>query len=152
LELSESLAYLLFDDGNFTLDTGVSLRYAYAFSFAMQIPNASLPWGAPLADLSVGDPTPSVYNLTHIQVTIPLTFENHAFFPVTGQVLLDLYNSTRASLGSGSTLVDVAPESPYAGAIVILLPVDAGFTATGYVDLSFENPMFNVGPVEYAYG
>ena len=143
---------LLFEDGNFTMDTYVSMRYAYAFSFQLQIPNMSMPWGAPLYNFSLGDPAPSPLNLTHYRIAVPLAFENHAFLNVSGSVHLEIRNSTRDLMGSGTTVVDVLPGLSYDGLIEIVVPVENQLTETGYVSLSFEHPVFSFGPVENTYG
>ena len=151
----ENLSYLLFEDGNFTMDTYVGMRYAYAFYFQLQIPNMSMPWGAPFYNLTIGEPpTPSYFNTTHYLLAIPLSLENHAFFSVTGMVRLEIRNSTRDYVGSGTTVVDISPESPYNGLIEVFIPIDniPNLTDTGYVYIYFENPVFSFEEKEIPYG
>jgi len=157
LGILENLLYLLFEDGNFTMDTYVGMRYAYTFYFQLQIPNMSTPWGAPFYNLSIEElPLPTLYNLTHFILAIPLSFENHAFFNVTGIVRMEILNSGREFIGSGITVLDVQPGSPndptpYNGLISVIIPINQ-LTDTGYVNFYFENSIFKFGPVEKTYG
>lgn len=161
-EILENLIYLLFEDGNLSIDTYVGIRYAYAFYFQMEMPNVSMPWGAPFYNLTIGElPSlplpPSSFNGTHYLITIPLSFENHAFFNVTGAMRLEILNSTRNYLGSGTTFVNILPGSPYDptpynGVIEVSIPIENMLTDTGYLYIYFENSIFNFGTVEKTYG
>jgi len=161
-EILENLMYLLFEDGNLSIDTYIGIRYAYAFSFQMEMPNMSMPWGAPFYNLSIGEPPslplpPSSFNGTHYLITIPLSFENHAFFNVTGVMKLEILNSTRNYVGSGTTVVNILPGSPYDptpynGTLEVSVPIENKLTDTGYLIIHFENSIFSFGPVEKTYG
>ncbi len=159
LGILENLDHLFFEDGNFSIDTYVKMRYAKTFSFQLMIPNISMPWRAPFYNLSVGEPPslplpPSSFNGTHYLLAISISFENHAFFDVVGMMRLKIYNDQRKDVGSGIGFVNSTAESVYADQITVNIPQEnlSNMTEKGYIDIYFENTNFKFGPVEITYG
>ena len=78
-------------------------------------------------------------------------FENHAFFDVNGTVHLKVYNSEGQYIGSGDRAINVEAGHGYGGLVeVVIDPLN--FTGSGYVEISFENPMFGyveLGRIDY---
>jgi len=148
---SRDLTYLLLEDGNFTLATSVSLRFAYAIPLRMSL-NATMPWGAPLHNFSVGGLSFDLFNLTHLKALIPLGFENHSpFLDINATVRFELYNDTGGIIGSETIDLHRPPNSEFEEdrGEVLLSRLDA--TPSGKVRVYFETPQFRYELPEFRY-
>jgi len=142
--VAKNLTYLT-RDSELRMDLSIGLRYAYALSFQLIMPNMSrMPWGAPLYNLSVGEVF-SHYNGTHHLLDIPFSFENHSFFNATGIMQFEVYSGQGEYLGSGATHVSAPHGSRYEDQIEVIVSEE---TPTGYVHIYFES----FGPVVKPYG
>ncbi len=152
LSLSDlNLTALAFEDTNFETNTSIMLKFARAIPFQIST-NASMPWGAPLYNLSIGEIGYN-FNGTHLIGTANLSFENHSpFFSVTGAIRYELYNSEGEQAGSGSTNVDVAPCSGYQGQAEIVISDPMKLTPSGEVYVYFDMTVFSLGPLVIPYG
>ena len=142
-----SLDYLpfLFEDSEFNVEIFVGLNFARAVPVQLST-NATIPWGAPLADFSVGSVSVSPLNSTHAEASIPLSFENHAILDLTGTLTLELYNDSQNMITSGETAIRVPSQQSYSDRIVMYTSLqDASkVTSSGKVHVIFETPMFTV--------
>jgi len=152
LSLSDlNLTALAFEDTNFETNTIVALKFARAIPVQMST-NASIPWGAPLYNLSIGE-IGYKFNDTHLIGTVNLTFENHSpFFSVTGTIRCEFYNSKGEYLGSGGTNVDVPPYSGYQGQMELALNDPTKLTPNGEIRVYFDMTIFSLGPLVIPYG
>jgi hypothetical protein len=148
---------LLQQDKNYLFnDTELKIYEAVGMKIADVIPvqastNLSMPWGAPLYNFSLGEPTYAPYNLTHFRVTIPISFENHAFFDLAGDMRIRMYNSTGSRVGRARTSFEAYANSPYNGFIEFYVLM-TGTTPTGRFEVSFSTPIFDYGPLVIHYG
>jgi len=140
----------LFNDTEMRINEIVSMRIAEVIPVQAST-NLSEPWGAPLYNFALGEIEYSAYNLTHLRAIIPLSFENHALFDLTGNIQMRMYNSTDSLLGEGQTAIDVAQNSPYNGYLELYVS-PAGITANGRFEVDFITPFFNIGPLVIPYG
>jgi len=148
---SGNLTYLLTEDGNFTIATWVSLRFAYAIPLGMSL-NATMPWGAPLHNLSIGSPSFEALNLTHLRALIPLGFENHSpFLDMNATVRFEVYNATGGTIGSETLDVHAPPNSGFMDRGEVLVSL-LGLTPSGEVRVYLETPQFSYGPLVMPYG
>ena len=142
-----SMDYLpfLFEDSEFNAEIFVGLNFARAVPVQLST-NASIPWGAPLADFSVGSVSVTPLNSTHAEASIPLSFENHAILDLTGTLTLELYNDSQNMITSEETIVRVPSQQSYSDRIVMYTSLqDASkVTSSGNVHVIFETPMFTV--------
>jgi len=142
-----SMDYLpfLFEDSEFNVEIFVGLNFARAVPVQLST-NATIPWGAPLADFSVGSVSVSPLNSTHAEASIPLSFENHAILDLTGTLTLELYNDSQNMITSGETVIRVPSHQSYSDRIVMYTSLqDASkVTSSGKVHVIFETPMFTV--------
>ena len=142
-----SLDYLpfLFEDSEFNVEIFVGLNFARAVPVQLST-NATIPWGAPLADFSVGSVSVSSLNSTHAEASIPLSFENHAILDLSGTLTLELYNDSQNMITSGETAIRVPSHQSYSDRIVMYTSLqDASkVTSSGKVHVIFETPMFTV--------
>jgi hypothetical protein len=84
-------------------------------------------------------------------ITIPIVFENHAFFDLTGNIQIYMYNSTNALLGEGQAVIE-APQNALYKEYVELNVSTVEITETGYFEVYFSTPFFNFGPLVFPYG
>jgi hypothetical protein len=148
---------LLQADKNYLFnDTQLKIYEVVGLEIADVIPvhastNLSMLWGAPLYNFSLGEPIYAPYNLTHFRVTVPISFENHAFFDLVGSVRTRMYNSTGARVGRGRTSLEAYANSPYEGFVEFYVSM-AGTTPTGRFEISFSTSIFDYGPLVIPYG
>lgn len=142
-----SLDYLplLFEDSEFNVEIFVGLNFARAVPVQLST-NATIPWGAPLADFSVGSISVSPINSTHAEASMPLSFENHAILDLTGTLKLELCNDSQKLITSGETVITAPSQQRYSDRIVMYTSLqDASkVTSSGKVHVIFETPMFTV--------
>jgi hypothetical protein len=140
----------LFEDMEMRINEMVSMKLAEMIPVQAST-NFSVPWGAPLYNFTLGEIAYSAYNLTHLRAVVPVSFENHAFFDLTGNIQMRMYNSTDALLGEGQTAIEVAQNSPYDGYVDVYVST-VGITSDGRFEVYFTTPFFNAGPLVIPYG
>ena len=142
-----SLDYLplLFEDSEFNLEIFVGLNFAQVVPVQLST-NATIPWGAPLANFSVGSISVSPFNSTHAEASMPLNFENHAILDLTGKLKLEVYNDSQKLITSGETVVNSPSQQRYSDRIVMYTSLQnaSKVTSSGKVHVIFETPMFTV--------
>jgi len=79
----------------------LNFRVAYAIAFNI-VNNFSTHWGAPFHNLTC---KPLGYNEATHTFSFFVSFNNHAFFPIRGPLIIKLYNSDNAEIGE--TLLDL---------------------------------------------
>jgi hypothetical protein len=148
---------LLQRDENFLFnDTELGINEIGSIRIAGIIPvqastNFSMPWGAPLCNFALGPYQYTPINLTHVSVSIPISFENHASFDIDGSIRIRMYNSTNGQIGRGRTDIQVIHNSPYSGYISFNVQT-AGMTQNGRFEVYFRTSFFNYGPIVIPYG
>ena len=109
---SKNTTYLLFNSGNFSIEIFAGLVFARVFPFQISI-NASMPWGAPFSNFSIGEVSFDYVNRT---VSVPLSFKNDSpYFDVSGNVHFDVYNYENVLVDSGATTLYVKSGDSYEG-------------------------------------
>ena len=137
-------------------DTELKIYEKVGLSIAEVIPvqgsaNFSMPWGAPLYNFTLGNAEYTPYNLTHLKVVVPISFENHAFFDLVGKIQIQMYNSINIVVGKGQTNVEAHHNSPYNGHLEFYISI-GGITAIGHFEVYFLTTLFNYGPLVIPYG
>ncbi|NIR87554.1 hypothetical protein GWO13_08375 [Candidatus Bathyarchaeota archaeon] len=147
IELSDVMKHieLIFNDSFFMFDTFVTLNFAHIVPVQVSM-NMTVPWGAPFSNVSAGEISVLSFNSTHVRVVVPLSFENHSFFNITGTMQLEIYNDVDEFVTYGETNLDVQPQSTYNEQIDMYLSLEdaSKLTETGRLHLIFETPMFTV--------
>jgi hypothetical protein len=136
-------------------DTELRVNETVSMSAAEVVPiQASsylpIPWGAPLHNLALGMPEFVAYNSTHLRVNIPFSFENHAFFDLTGSVKARIYNNANVLIGQGQTNMEVSQRSPYHGDLELYI-LSRTIPRT-HVEVLFTTQFFKYGPLVIDYG
>ncbi|MEM3700837.1 MAG: hypothetical protein QXL57_08260 [Candidatus Bathyarchaeia archaeon] len=113
--------------------------------------NHSMPWGAPLYNFVLGHPQYVAANLTHFRVNLPISFENHAFFDVVGDMKIKMYNNASRLLDEGQISINVPPQSFFDGFVEFYVLSDE-VTDDGYFSVSILTPLFNYENLVIPYG
>lgn len=140
---------MLFSDSQLTANMSVNMRAAGAIPIRASS-NITIPWGAPFYNLVIGNPEFSAYNSTYSRVVVPVSFENHAFFNLTGSVRLRMYDNSNMLLARTRISLDVPQYSPYNGIVELFVPLRV--TSIVHFELFFVLPFLNFGPLVVPYG
>jgi hypothetical protein len=149
-ELLQHDMHFLFNDTELKICEIVGMKIAEMVPIQAST-NYSMPWGAPLYNFALGQPQYLAANLTHLQVNLPISFENHAFFNVTGNLKIQMYNNASLLLGEGQISMDVLQQSSYDG-IVEFYVLRSEITDNGYLEVSILTPIFNYEDLVIPYG
>ena len=144
--VAKNLTYMLFNDINLSVGMLVGLTYANAIPLTIST-SLPMPWGAPLSNLTTGEPSyTAIGEPPSIQVTVPLSFENHAFFGLNGTISLEIADSSHELVGSGTTdKFDIPPQTFYSTSMEVIIIGDIGDIAE--MRLYFDTSTFSFGPV-----
>jgi hypothetical protein len=136
---------LLLNDSEFNVEIFASLNFARMVPAQLSL-NTTIPWGAPFAGFSIGEMSVSTYNRTHVEATLPVSFENHAVLDISGNLKLEFYDGSQERIAFGSTAIRVSSQRSYAHNIsMYATQKDAPkLTSSGNLHLIFETPMFTV--------
>jgi len=149
LLLQPSREYL-FNDTQLNTVESISMKLGGVIPVSAST-NFSIPWGAPLYDLKLGDPLYHTLNQTDVQVTVPLSFDNHAFFDIVGEARIRMYNSANQLIGFGQIEVKVLQHSHYEGGVELRAEVSSNLW-TGRFELEFQTSVFSFGPLVIPHG
>lgn len=140
----------LFNDTELMVHETVGMKLAEVIPVQVST-NLSVPWGAPLYNFTLGEIEYSGFNGTYMTATVPISFENHAAFDITGNIQMSMYNSTDAFLGGGETTIEALQNAPHQEYVELTVPV-AGTTENGYFEVYFSTQFFNFGALVVPYG
>ena len=141
----------LFNDSEFTLWSSIRVTYANVIPFAFEA-STVIPWGAPLSNLTIGAPQYDIQNVTHLKVSIPVSFENHSpYFGINGSLRIELLDNGEQRLGNNRLPIDVASHQPFNELIEIIIRME-NVSRVRQLKFWFETSSFNYGPVVKSYG
>ncbi len=140
---------LLFNDSTLSVNENVSMSAAEvvpvkASSFL------DVPWGAPLSNLAFGTPENSIYNASHLRVVVPVSFENHAFFNITGTLNARISSSAPNFVSSCQVDLNATQNSPCKMKLEFYVPIQT--TQSIHLEVFFETQFFKYGPVVIDFG
>jgi hypothetical protein len=139
-----------FNDTEFTIHESVDLTLAQ-FVPVKASTNFTTHWGAPLHNFKVGEPQYSTFNLTHLRVTVPVSFENNAPFNFSGKLDIRMYNNSNLLIGNGQNEIEAFQRSPFNG-IMEFYPQIGSMTPDGTFEIYLNTPLFDWGPWVTSYG
>lgn len=137
-----NLWYLLLNDSTFNIDVALKLIYAHAVPFKISS-NLTMPWGAPLSNLTLGTPS-----FTPTEAIIPISFENHSFFVLTGTMRLEIVDNHNNVVGERTTALNVQSQSGFGTELDVSVSGDP--TNIREARLHFQTSVFNYGPLVIA--
>lgn len=144
----------LFNDNNLNVSVTAGLNFAELLPAEIST-NFTFPWGAPFYNFALGDPSYERVDATHASVSVPMSFENHAIFDVTGNIRIELYDGEDALLSESQSVVYVPQQSSYSGEVGFQVPLNAAtLTAAqnGHFNVYFDTGFFEYGPLVIPYG
>ncbi|MDH5378932.1 MAG: hypothetical protein OEX00_11460 [Gammaproteobacteria bacterium] len=143
--LSMDYVPLLLNDSSFNVEIFAGLNFARAVPVQLST-NATIPWGAPFAHFSIGTISVSPHNSTHVEATIPVSFENHAIIDITGTLKLEVYNDSNEHIASGMASINAPSQQIYADSLLVYMRQQdiSKLTSSGNIHMIFETPVFTV--------
>jgi len=123
----------LFNDTELEMCETVSIKLTEVIPVQAST-NLSMPWGAPLYNFMLGENEYAGFNGTHMTATIPISFENHASFDLTGSIQMRMYNSTNILVSEGQTTIETPQNTQYYGQIELNVPI-VSITGHGYFEV-----------------
>ncbi|MCW4047102.1 MAG: hypothetical protein NWE99_06025 [Candidatus Bathyarchaeota archaeon] len=144
----------LFGDADLTASITAGLTFAELLPVEIST-NFTYPWGAPFYGFTFGQPSFRLINATHGSIIVPVSFENHAAFNVTGSMNTELRGSDDSVLGVAQAVFDVPQQSVYADDLEFIVPLDSATPTElrgGYFNVYFSTSLFEYGPLVIPYG
>jgi len=141
---TSDLSFLLFNDSELNVTAILMLTYANAFPFEITA-NISMPWGAPLANMAIGNISITPFNSTHVRALVPLSFENHSYLEMSGTARLEVVDSAGNVVGEGATMFYAPSENRFETNVGVLLSASSAIIRE--VRLYFQTPFLTYGPV-----
>jgi len=149
-DLVQSDANYLFNDTELKIFTALGMGIAEVIPIQAST-NMSVPWGAPLYNFTLGTLDYTSFNSTHLRVTVPVSFENHAFFDIAGTMQVRMYNNAGSLLSRSQTSIDVPQYSFYNGYVEFYVPTSE-LTYSGHFEIHFQTSLFDYGWLVIPYG
>jgi len=140
----------LFNDTELEINQIVSMKLAEVIPVQASA-NLSMPWSAPLHNFALGEIRYEPYNETHEKAAVPISFENNAFFDLTGGIQIRMYNVSDQLIGEGLSTVEAPQSSPYESRVELCVPITEN-TGNGHVEIYFQTSFFDWGPLVIPYG
>ncbi|RLG91601.1 hypothetical protein DRO34_03780 [Candidatus Bathyarchaeota archaeon] len=135
---------LLFEDANFTVVNRVKLNFTSLLPIMVSA-NNSFPWGAPLYNFTVGEVAFEPYNSTHSKVSFPISFQNHAFFNLTGTLNVKVFDERNNPISESELPVNVFSRSDYFNKLEFYVE-NVESVNVERVELVFTSDLFTFGP------
>lgn len=154
VSLLENGQQYLFNDNNLNVSVTAGLNFAELLPVEIST-NFTFPWGAPFYNFALGAPSYGRFSSMQGAVTVPMSFENHAFFDLVGNIRIELYDGAGSLLDETQTLVDVPQGSAYDGSVAFNVPLESASLSTarnGHFDVYFDTGVFEYGPLVIPYG
>jgi len=133
-----SLSRLLFYDTNLNVNMSLALNYAGVVPFKIST-NFTIPWGAPLSNLTMGNPY-----FRGSSLFVPIIFENHSFFNLTGTMRLELFDDLNQQVGLATTPMNVPSHGVFNENVEVSV---SGSPTVREARLYFDTSVFSYGPV-----
>lgn len=148
-DLLQNSQHYLFNDTKLEIHEIVTMKLTKVIPVQAST-NLSIPWGAPLSNFTLGEIEYLTHDQTRTRAIVPISFENHAFFNLTGSIQIRMYNSTNVSIGEGQTTIETTQNTAYQGHVELKIAA-AGISENGYFEVYFLTPFFNAGPLVVPY-
>jgi len=148
--LLEKGIYYLFNDSSFTVTALVSVKLAEVIP-VKALSNFSVPWGAPFYNFQLGQPIYKPINQTHVEVVVPISFENHAPVEINGEIVIFMYNGEGTLAGQGVSSIKAPQGTLYTGEFMLYVQVSE-IAQKGFFEVYFSTQLLSYGPLVIPYG
>ena len=142
--LTSDLSRLLFEDTNLTVINRVKLNFTSLLPVRLHT-NTSFPWGAPLYNFTVTDFSLQPHNSTHSQMSFHVSFQNHAFFSLTGKINIKVFDKNDALMDELAHSLNVPSGSSFSGLFELYFE-NMELPSGGRIELFVESDTFTCGP------
>jgi hypothetical protein len=142
---SAGLSHLLFNDTTLNFEMSLALRYADIIPFRIST-NNTLPWGAPLYNLTIGNIIINPSGTANVGVNLPLSFENHSFFDLNGTVRAEIINTLDQQVSTTTAPINAPPQSGYSTQLQFIVPMGSVGNLKE-ARIYFDTSVFSYGPV-----
>jgi len=154
-DITEKGQQYLFNDSSLNCMVVAGLNFAELLPTQLSM-NVTYPWGAPFYGFSLGQPTFTSADLSHVGVSVPLSFENHAAFDLAGNITVEFFDDDAGSVLTESQIeLNVPKQTRYAETLELVIPLNAVSLSTkqsGHFNVYFSTSMFEYGPLVIPYG
>ena len=144
----------LFNDSNLNCKVSAGINFAEVLPTQLSM-NATYPWGAPFYGFNLGQPQFTNADLSHVAVSVPMSFENHAAFDLDGNIRIELCSSSGSVLTETHIPLNVAKQTRYSDTLELNVPIDAASSSAqlrGHFNVYFSTSMIKYGPLVIPYG
>lgn len=145
---------LIVNDTELQVDATVNMKAAELISLQVSS-NLTMPWGAPLYNLTFATPKFTVQvdpnSTKYCRVDILTTFENHASFDLNGTVQLNMYDNRSILTGTAKIVLIAPQQSSYQADLRFDVPM-ADASTNGRFEVFFATSLFRYGPLVIPYG
>lgn len=141
-ELFKENTNLIFNDTTLLLYEAVGVSVAEVIPFKAST-NITFTWGAPLYNLEIGEPEYMAVNTTHTLIRTPISFENHAFFDVVGNLSTRMYDFENVIVSEAQTVIEAPSRTVYSGYAEICVK-NTVLTSIRRFELHLQTPIFNI--------
>lgn len=143
----------LFEDNDLQVSLSVGLNFAEVLPSQIST-NFTFPWGAPFSNFNLGQPSINLFNLTHSILSVPLSYDNHAFYDIIGSIDVELYDNENLIVSETQELINTPQQSSYSENIELHIPNTSALESiqNGYFSIYFSTLIFEHGPMVIPYG
>jgi hypothetical protein len=143
----------LFEDNDLQVSLAVGLNFAEVLPSQIST-NFTFPWGAPFSNFNIGEPSVNIFNLTHSVISVPMNYENRAFYDVLGSIDVELYDNGNSLLSETRELINTPQQASFNENIELFVPNVSSLDSiqNGYFTIYFSTLIFEHGPMVIPYG
>jgi hypothetical protein len=141
----------IFEDANLICKITAGLNFAEIVP-AQLVTNLTFPWAAPLNNFELGQPQFKRIDSLHGEAKVPISFENHAAFDLSGTLTVKLYDEHGTFLGETQTVINLAESPSYSAILDFSVPAVSSTYLKGYFEVYFSSSTFDYGPMVIPYG
>ena len=149
MNLQDTGRQYLFNDSSLVCALTAGLNFAELVPAQIST-NITYPWGAPFYGFALGQRQYVPLSSSLYRVTVPMSFENHAAFNVTGNIRVRFYDSADSLLAESQTHFNVTQHSSYAKELEFIVPFSG--ERSGYFEVYFSTELFEYGPMVIPFG
>ncbi len=150
----ENAEQYLFNDSSLIASIKAELTLAELLPTQIST-NFTFPWGAPFCNFVFGQSSFRRLNATDSAMSVPMSFENHATYDLTGNIRVELIDNAGSLLGESQNSFCLPQYLSYEGNLVFNVPLNVAALLVAHnmrFDVYFSTPLFEYGPLVIAYG
>jgi hypothetical protein len=154
VSLLEKGEQYMFNDNDLHVSVTAGLNFAELLPTQIST-NFTFPWGAPFYNFALGEPLYEQLDLTQVTGAVPMSFENHAAFDISGNIRIELYNQVDSLLSESQTSIYVPRHSAYEEEVEFIVPLSASSLSdvqNGHFNVYFDIGLIEYGPLVIPYG